>query len=80
MKSTTILSALAVAVNFVTAEELKIEVTHSTKCDRKTQKGDQVSMHYTGMLLDSGNKFDASVSASVSHSKVFANAIFLSRL
>ncbi|KAG5954331.1 hypothetical protein E4U58_007665 [Claviceps cyperi] len=60
MKSTTILSALAVAVNFVAAEELKIEVTHSTKCDRKTQKGDQVSMHYTGMLLDSRKKFDAS--------------------
>ncbi|KAG6027076.1 hypothetical protein E4U41_001059 [Claviceps citrina] len=60
MKSTAIFSALAVAAGLVAAEELKIEVTHSVKCDRKTQKGDQVSMHYKGTLLESGKKFDAS--------------------
>ncbi|KAG6006343.1 Peptidyl-prolyl cis-trans isomerase fpr2 [Claviceps maximensis] len=60
MKTTAILSALAVAIGFVAAEELKIEVTHSVECDRKTQKGDRVSMHYRGTLQESGKVFDAS--------------------
>ncbi|KAG5975200.1 hypothetical protein E4U55_007798 [Claviceps digitariae] len=60
MKTTAILSALAVAVRFVAAEELKIEVTHSVECDRKTEKGDQVKMHYRGTLFASGKVFDAS--------------------
>ena len=61
MKSQLLLSVLAsAAVGFVAAEELKVEVTHAVECDRKTVKGDQISMHYHGTLAESGKKFDAS--------------------
>lgn len=61
MKATLFLSALAsAAVSIVAAEDLKIDVTHAVECERKTKKGDTVSMHYRGTLLDTGKKFDAS--------------------
>lgn len=61
MKTTAILSAIAAfAAVAVAADELKIEVTHKVDCDRKTQKGDKVSMHYRGTLADTGKQFDAS--------------------
>ncbi|XP_071834118.1 uncharacterized protein [Apostichopus japonicus] len=40
-------------------KELKIEVTKSVDCTRKTKNGDTISMHYKGMLTD-GTKFDSS--------------------
>lgn len=70
MKTTAMLCALTIAVGFVAAEELKIEVTHSVECDRKTQRGDKVSMHYRGTLLESGKIFDASKLASIAHSNI----------
>ncbi|KAL6863165.1 Peptidyl-prolyl cis-trans isomerase fpr2 [Amphichorda felina] len=61
MKPTLLLSVLAsAAVSLVAAEELGIKVTQAVECDRKTQKGDKVHMHYHGSLADSGKKFDAS--------------------
>ncbi|KAJ3483056.1 hypothetical protein NLG97_g7401 [Lecanicillium saksenae] len=39
---------------------LKIDVTHKVECDRKTKKGDKVSMHYRGTLEADGKQFDAS--------------------
>lgn len=61
MKPTLLLSALAsVAVSLVAAEELDVKVTQAVDCERRTQKGDKVSMHYHGTLADSGKKFDAS--------------------
>jgi hypothetical protein len=61
MKAALLLSALAsCAIGVVAAEELKIDVTHAVECERKTQKGDKLSMHYRGTLLDSGKQFDAS--------------------
>ncbi|PHH80759.1 hypothetical protein CDD80_7296 [Ophiocordyceps camponoti-rufipedis] len=46
--------------NLVTAaEKLQIDTTLQVKCDRKTTKGDSVSMHYKGTLKSSGEKFDA---------------------
>lgn len=62
MKTATLLSAIAAfAVTAVSAAELKIDVTHKVECERKTQKGDKVSMHYRGTLADSGKQFDASM-------------------
>ncbi|KAM0459907.1 hypothetical protein ACHAPV_000156 [Trichoderma viride] len=61
MKAALLLSALAsCAIGVVAAEDLKIDVTHAVECERKTQKGDKLSMHYRGTLLASGKKFDAS--------------------
>ncbi|KAI0006311.1 hypothetical protein F4779DRAFT_620743 [Xylariaceae sp. FL0662B] len=39
---------------------LKIDVTLPVECDRKTQKGDSIQVHYRGTLAANGNKFDAS--------------------
>ncbi|KAI2465173.1 hypothetical protein F4781DRAFT_410423 [Annulohypoxylon bovei var. microspora] len=42
------------------ASDLKIDVTLPVECDRKTQKGDNIQVHYRGTLASNGNKFDAS--------------------
>lgn len=63
MKTIAIFSILAsAAIGLAAAEELKVEVTKAVECERKTEKGDQVSMHYRGTLADSGKQFDASMS------------------
>lgn len=63
MKSAVLFAALAsICASFAAAtatQELKIDVTHSRACERKTRKGNNVSMHYRGTLSD-GTKFDAS--------------------
>uniref|UniRef100_A0A8H7TMY1 peptidylprolyl isomerase n=1 Tax=Bionectria ochroleuca TaxID=29856 RepID=A0A8H7TMY1_BIOOC len=58
MKSTVLVLALASLA--AASAELKIDVTRKVKCERKTQKGDQVKMHYHGSLESNGEKFDAS--------------------
>ncbi|KAI1097168.1 hypothetical protein F4804DRAFT_328414 [Jackrogersella minutella] len=40
--------------------DLNIDVTLPVECDRKTQKGDTIQVHYRGTLASNGNKFDAS--------------------
>lgn len=61
MKTATILSAIAVlAATAAAADELKIEVTRKVECERKTQKGDQISVHYRGSLEANGKQFDSS--------------------
>lgn len=47
------------AMGVLAADELKVDVTFPVECERKTQAGDKVSMHYRG-TLENGNKFDAS--------------------
>lgn len=50
------------ALGAVAAEDLKIDVTVPVECDRKTQSGDKVQMHYRGTLAADGKQFDASMS------------------
>ncbi|KAI8617032.1 hypothetical protein BC830DRAFT_1161071 [Chytriomyces sp. MP71] len=49
--------------DLVIAPTRPTDVTHAipaSECTRKSAKGDQLSMHYTGTLFDSGKKFDSS--------------------
>ena len=39
---------------------VQVEVLHAVSCDRKTQKGDTISVHYRGTLAADGSEFDAS--------------------
>lgn len=48
------------AIGLVAAEDLQIDVTQVVECERKTVKGDRISVHYRGSLQDSGKEFDAS--------------------
>jgi hypothetical protein len=58
------LSLLAsAAVGALASEELKIDVTLPVECERKTQKGDTINVHYRGTLQSNGQKFDASESS-----------------
>ncbi|KXN70776.1 hypothetical protein CONCODRAFT_17376 [Conidiobolus coronatus NRRL 28638] len=44
--------------------KLGIEVTYSVpqeECDYRTDEGDNISVHYTGTLLNGGKKFDSSL-------------------
>lgn len=55
------LSLLAsAAVGVLASDDLKIDVTLPVECERKTQKGDKIDVHYRGTLQSNGQKFDAS--------------------
>ncbi|KAI1309935.1 hypothetical protein F5Y03DRAFT_62011 [Xylaria venustula] len=54
------LTLLASAAVGVLASDLQIDVTLPVECDRKTQKGDPIEVHYRGTLASNGNEFDAS--------------------
>lgn len=61
MKAATLFTVLvSTTFGFAATDELKIEKTQTVECERKTVKGDMVSMHYHGTLAETGNKFDAS--------------------
>ena len=61
MRPLTTLLALPLALlpSLAFAGDLEIQVTKAVECTRKSQKGDLLSMHYKGTLLD-GSKFDSS--------------------
>lgn len=52
------LAALATAV--LAEESVTVDVTRAVECDRKTQRGDRIQVHYRGTLQDGGSEFDAS--------------------
>lgn len=57
------LALLATVTSYVaaTAESgVKIEVTTPVECQRKTQRGDKIEVHYRGTLASDGTQFDAS--------------------
>jgi len=54
------LAALAAAATSVLAAEVKVDVTRAVECDRKTKKGDKISVHYKGTLQADGSEFDQS--------------------
>ncbi|KAJ5174724.1 FK506-binding protein 2 [Penicillium canariense] len=62
MRLTTLFLALA---SLACAAELGIETTHKVECTRKTQNGDNVSMHYRGTLQSDGSEFDSSFKRNV---------------
>lgn len=49
------------SLTFAYPEGLEVEVlTPEVTCERKTQTGDQISVHYRGTLASDGSEFDAS--------------------
>jgi len=55
-------SLLALASS-VLAAEVKVEITRAVECERKSQKGDKIHVHYRGNLEEDGKvgkEFDAS--------------------
>lgn len=52
--------ASAATVSAAAGEKVQIDVTKAVECERKTQKGDKISVHYKGTLASDGSKFDAS--------------------
>lgn len=64
MQLITAISLLAsAAVGVLGASELGVDVTLPVDCERKTQSGDKIYVHYRGTLQSNGEKFDASSSA-----------------
>jgi FK506-binding protein 2 len=42
------------------SDEVVIDVTRAVECERKTQKGDKIDVHYRGTLAKDGSEFDTS--------------------
>lgn len=54
-------AVLATVASTALAEnKVGIEITRAVECERKSQKGDKISVHYRGTLQDGGTQFDAS--------------------
>lgn len=58
--SLSLVASMALGALASSPSDLKIDVTLPVECDRKTQKGDTIQVHYRGTLAANGNKFDAS--------------------
>lgn len=53
--------ASAEKANLPPGDSLRIGVKKKNECTRRTQKGDSISMEYTGTLYRDGSQFDSSV-------------------
>ncbi|KAL1956060.1 hypothetical protein VTO42DRAFT_7655 [Malbranchea cinnamomea] len=61
MRLFALLSSLSLFTAVTSAADLKIEKLHEVEsCNRRTQPGDTVKMHYRGTLASDGTEFDAS--------------------
>ncbi len=56
------LAVLTTTMAYVAAaeDEVKVEILHAVECTQKTQRGDEISVHYRGTLASDGSEFDAS--------------------
>ncbi|KAF2711347.1 hypothetical protein K504DRAFT_465110 [Pleomassaria siparia CBS 279.74] len=62
--------------SYATAQSLGIEVTKAVECERKTESGDGLSVHYRGTLQSDGSEFDSSYGrGSPFHFKVGAGQV-----
>lgn len=52
--------ALLASTVFAHDAKLTIDVTNKVDCDRRTEKGDSIQVHYRGKLQSDGSEFDAS--------------------
>lgn len=57
---TTLSIAVLSASTALAAEQVKVDITRAVECERKTQKGDKIAVHYRGTLQADGSEFDAS--------------------
>lgn len=53
-------SIISILFLAVVAEEVKVTVDRAVECERKTQKGDTIFVHYRGLLQDGNKQFDSS--------------------
>jgi FKBP-type peptidyl-prolyl cis-trans isomerase len=61
MRSFAALAALSLLLPaFASVADLGIDVTRPVDCTRKTEKGDNIEVHYKGTLQKDGSKFDSS--------------------
>lgn len=60
MRFPTILPLLALLATPLLAAEVTTEYTQTKQCTRKTQRGDQISVHYRGTLASDSSEFDSS--------------------
>jgi len=64
MKATALTAALVLFVAAVSGldKPLDIKVTKTATCEKKSQKGDKIEVHYRGTLEADGSEFDSSFS------------------
>ncbi|TAQ84314.1 Peptidylprolyl isomerase [Chlorociboria aeruginascens] len=61
MQFLTLLPLIALlAPTILAGPSVEIEVTRAVDCERKSQKGDTIQVHYRGTLASDGSEFDAS--------------------